>query len=94
MSNISFNVKELDNSVSITQESNSSNISLTANTNPISAAVVFSSVGIKGDPGASDYTELTSIPSLNGVTITGNKTLADYGLERLTNTEIEAIFNS
>ena len=36
---------------------------------------------LKGDPGATDYGELTNKPSLNAFTIEGDKTADDYRLQ-------------
>lgn len=37
--------------------------------------------GSGGSGGTSDYTELTNKPQINGVTLNGNKTLEQLGLE-------------
>ncbi|MGF6375132.1 hypothetical protein M2140_000166 [Clostridiales Family XIII bacterium PM5-7] len=39
------------------------------------------------------YEELKNLPQINGVEIIGNKSFSDYGLEALTNMEIEALLN-
>lgn len=52
--------------------------------------------GDKGDPGSaggvSDYSDLTGKPSINGVTLDGDKTLSNIGLVAMTDTEIDNIF--
>lgn len=48
-----------------------------------------------GSGGTTDYSELTNKPSLEGVTLVGNKRLNQDGIhESLTNTEIETLINS
>jgi len=42
--------------------------------------------GEKGESGVSDYNELTSIPTLNGETITGDKVAADYHFAQVATT--------
>ena len=37
--------------------------------------------GDKGDPGTSDYNVLNNQPQINGVTLTGNKSLSDLGIQ-------------
>lgn len=41
-----------------------------------------------------DYEPLTSKPSIEEVTLSGNKTFRELGLRRMTNLEIEAILQS
>ena len=41
--------------------------------------------------GPSDYNRLANIPTIEGVQVKGDKLFADYGLEALTNLEIEAL---
>ena len=38
-----------------------------------------------------DYSELTGLPALNGVTVIGDKTLEDYGLVPITTDDIDEI---
>ncbi len=40
---------------------------------------------------SSDYEDLSNKPSIESVTLQGNKTFSDLGLEALTNEEIEAL---
>lgn len=47
--------------------------------------------GRDGKDGATDYEELTSKPSIEGTTLTGNKTFEDLGLRPMTLQEIDAI---
>lgn len=44
--------------------------------------------------GTYDYEELNNKPSINGVTLIGNKTDADLGIKELSNLEIEALLNA
>ena len=46
-----------------------------------------------GGSGTSDYNALTNKPSIEGVTLTGDKSFPQLNLDILTNTEIESIFN-
>lgn len=46
-----------------------------------------------GGGGVSSYSDLTDKPSIEGVTLTGDKTFPQLNLDVLTNTEIETIFN-
>lgn len=49
---------------------------------------------LKGDPGVSgDYDGLTNKPSINGVILSGDKSFSDLGLEVITNTEIDTLFD-
>ena len=44
-----------------------------------------------GSGGSSDYEDLSNKPSIESVTLMGNKTFSDLGLTPLTNEEIEAL---
>lgn len=46
-----------------------------------------------GGSGTTDYNALTNKPSIEGVTLTGDKSFPQLNLDILTNTEIESIFN-
>lgn len=52
--------------------------------------------GVLGMPsrGASDYNLLNNKPSIEDVTLIGNKTLADFGDRDISNLEIQSIINS
>ena len=58
------------------------------------------SLGGGGGGGSSDYTDLSNKPQINGVTLTGNKTSADLGIqdatavETLTTTSVELANNT
>ena len=41
-----------------------------------------------------DYNLVTNKPKLNGETLVGNKSLSDVGVKRLTNSQINDIFNA
>lgn len=43
--------------------------------------------------GATSYEQLTGLPSIEGVTLRGNKTYEDLNLKGLTNLEIEALLD-
>ena len=47
--------------------------------------------GGSGGGGTSDYTELSNKPQIEGITLEGNNTFEDLGLEALTNLQIEAL---
>ena len=57
--------------------------------------------GDKGDTGTTNYLDLINKPSINDITLIGNKTLnelniqpkGDYADTKITNWEIEEIFN-
>lgn len=40
-----------------------------------------------------DYEKLVNKPQIEGVTLIGNKTFPDLGLEKLSNTELENLLN-
>ena len=44
--------------------------------------------------GTSNYNSLANKPVVNGVTLIGNLSLEDLGIEEISNTEIEQIINS
>ena len=44
-----------------------------------------------GEPSISSYNDLTDKPSIEGVTLTGNKTYDELNLISITNSEIEAL---
>lgn len=46
-----------------------------------------------GGSGVSSYNDLTDKPSIEGVTLSGNKTFPQLNLDVLSNTEIEDIFD-
>ena len=50
--------------------------------------------GGSGGGGTSNYNSLSNKPVINGVTLTGNLSLEDLGIEEISNTEIEQIINS
>ena len=50
--------------------------------------------GGSGGGGTSNYNSLANKPVVNGVTLTGNLSLEDLGIEEISNTEIEQIINS
>lgn len=62
-------------------------------------AAFYSEQNMQADFGAmqevttSDYEGLTNKPQINGETLIGNKSEAELGIERLTNSEIEEIIN-
>ena len=39
--------------------------------------------GDKGDPGTTDYEDLQNKPQINGITLDGNKTFQELGLDNL-----------
>lgn len=47
-----------------------------------------------GGGGTSNYNSLANKPVINGVTLTGNLSLEDLGIEEISNTEIEQIISS
>ena len=51
--------------------------------------VLFTMTGIGGESGTNDYEELINLPEIESVTVFGSKTIEDYGINRITNTEIE-----
>lgn len=44
--------------------------------------------------GTSNYLELSNKPQINGVTLVGNKSLADLGVVKITDNEIDDIINN
>lgn len=51
--------------------------------------VLFTMTGMGGGSGTNDYEELINLPEIESVTVFGSKTIEDYGINRITNTEIE-----
>lgn len=47
-----------------------------------------------GSGGSMNYNDLTNKPSIEGVTLQGNKMFPDLNLDVLTNTEIQDIFDN
>lgn len=47
-----------------------------------------------GSGGTTNYNHLTNKPIINGVTITGNLTLEQLGIEEMSNTRIDQIIQS
>lgn len=47
-----------------------------------------------GEGGTTDYNALSNKPSIEAVTLVGNKTFSDLGLDSLTNSEIEALLTA
>ena len=47
-----------------------------------------------GSGGVTDYNFLTGKPSINDVTLEGNKTNEEIGIKSMTNAEIDKIINS
>lgn len=47
----------------------------------IARALALKAISEGGSGGTSDYTELTNKPSINSVTLTGNKSLNDLGIQ-------------
>lgn len=43
--------------------------------------------------GSTDYNDLTNKPKINTVELKGDKSFEDLGLQRITNREIEAMFD-
>jgi hypothetical protein len=54
----------------------------------LSEEVVFVDVN-----GSTDYENLKNKPSINGVTLTGNKTSGEIGIEEISNMELEDLLN-
>lgn len=50
--------------------------------------------GNSGGAGSDDYEKLKNKPSVNGVTLIGDRTLEEIGLEEISNLEIEEIIKS
>ena len=62
---------------------------ITGNVEPISHLEhVIALYGSSGGSGTNNYNSLTNKPSINGVTLTGNKTLAQLGIIPATNTKL------
>jgi hypothetical protein len=52
------------------------------------------SVSGGGGGGSDNYNDLSNKPKIEGVTLSGGKSLADFGLRALTLAEITAAFNN
>lgn len=50
-------------------------------------------VGGGSGGGVTSYTQLTDLPEIDGVTVIGNKTIAEYGVDALTESEITDAWN-
>lgn len=48
-------------------------------------------VPVIGGAGTSDYNELSNKPQINGVTLEGNKSNEDLGIQSISNAEIDEI---
>lgn len=80
---IKFNIVDNSDSIGVNIKEDTNNVSTNI------SGIDFVSIG-----GVADYEKLKNKPSINDVTLEGNKTIEEIGIESISNFEIEEIFNN